>query len=202
MKGRKTNTKNEHRRIVSKALVMKRNFSIVIIIALVVSSMAIIPVNAYASTFYCEPSDNHDFGTATIPYDVPKAHIVNVTRIPSTGEILTGSLSGDNPDCFTLSTEQLMSIPEQSSIRLTVIPKAGLAAGTYTATVNVIDPREYPMDLRLFDVSFKVSDFGVPATGVPDVAGITVAMCVFAIISVALWAFILKDRKFKQQHNG
>ena len=176
---------------------MKRKLSIIAIMIMAMSFFGIFPINASAATLLVEPPGNYNFGTATIPYDVPEAHVVTATRSPST-YMLTGSLSGDNPDCFTLSTKQLPSIADVSAVELTVIPKAGLAAGSYTATVGVEDSRgEYE---KLFDVSFTVSNFGVPLTGVPDVAGDTIAMIVFAIISSTLWVFFL-NCKFKRRRN-
>ena len=85
---------------------------------------------------YFETSGNHSFGTVTVPYDLPEPYSVPALIYP--GGELAASLSGDNPDSFTLSTRVWGGPAIGRGIVLTVTPNENLAVGTYTATVTVI----------------------------------------------------------------
>ena len=75
--------------------------------------------------------------------------------VANTGERATGGLSIalDGSEDFTISPETLSSIAAEGSGAFTVKPNAGLAAGTYTATVTVSGGNVSAS----FDVSFTVS---------------------------------------------
>ena len=176
---------------------MKRLFSVSLIIMMVVIFLGTVPANASIATISFEPSGNHDFGTLAIPYNLPAAYIVTVTSTP--GGVLTASLSGDNIDGFTLSTEELEVPTIMTAIELTIIPKAGLVAGTYTATVTVDATDGTNGDIwgsESFDITFTVtSGFGeVPKTGVPGITGAIIAMFTFLAISIVSWGYILRRR--------
>jgi len=84
-----------------------------------------------------------------IPLDVI---ITNVGYEP-TGA-LTIALSGENADYFTLSTTAIPSIAVEYIDYFTVVPKADLPVGVYTATITVTGENEI---LEYFHVSLTVS---------------------------------------------
>ena len=108
-----------------------------------------------------DPATDKTFPSATEGYGAQMVHIVKVNN---TGNIATGllnvTLSGANPDSFTLSKTGIGGISIIDSIEVgksgsfTVVPKTGLAAGTYTATVKVGNTKVEPQS---FDVSFTVN---------------------------------------------
>ncbi|MCL2842603.1 MAG: S8 family serine peptidase [Oscillospiraceae bacterium] len=114
-------------------------------------------VNAPAATFgiSLNPANNHTFPTATIPYTAPAARSIAVSNTGNqpTGN-LTVALSGTHTNSFTLNTTSLASIPVGNTTRtFTVRPRAGLAAGTHTATVTVSGAS---VVAQSFTVSFTV----------------------------------------------
>jgi uncharacterized repeat protein (TIGR02543 family) len=99
---------------------------------------------------------NHTFPSATVGYGAGAltplvVTVANPCNIP-TGA-LTAVLSGANGNSFELSSESLGSI-RASQATFTVVPKTGLTAGTYTATVTVSDV--YGLTAN-FAVSFSVN---------------------------------------------
>jgi len=89
-------------------------------------------------SFKIAPLDDHVFPPAPLGYDPQTSHIVTVTSIGAlpTGD-LTITLSGENPDAFTLSTTLLTNIHPGETATFTVIPNTGLPVGTHTAIVTV-----------------------------------------------------------------
>ena len=114
-----------------------------------------------------DPADHVDFGSATVGYEAQTPHSVTITN---TGDRQTYDIkvdiSGANPDSFTLSAETISSIAEGGSDAFTVVPKIGLQAGTYTASVTIAC---WGFNARKFDVSFRVK--GVGSTHTVTVSG-------------------------------
>jgi hypothetical protein len=94
--------------------------------------------------------------TATVPTGVIVATPSSVTplkriellligdltaRILNTGNVATGdltlALSGTNADAFTVETQSIASLQVGGEVDITLTPRAGLAVGTYTATLTV-----------------------------------------------------------------
>ncbi|WP_170841489.1 choice-of-anchor D domain-containing protein [[Clostridium] fimetarium] len=109
------------------------------------------------------PFDDKTFSPATVGYSPVTAYDVNLsnTGTRATGE-LTVSLSGTNADSFMLSKTTIASLTANGSDNFTVVPKTGLAVGTYTATVTVSGNNIIP---KSFDVSFTVKINPPTATG-------------------------------------
>jgi len=100
------------------------------------------------------PGD-HTFTGATVGYGVQTVHDVDVINTGNrpTGE-LTITLSGSNPDSFTISQNSLSSIATGSMGSFTVVPNTGLGQGTYTARITVTGENGIS---EYFYVSFTVS---------------------------------------------
>jgi len=101
------------------------------------------------------PSGNKTFTAATAGYGAQTAHSVTVSNTgnAATGA-LTAALSGTNAGSFTLSKTSIGSIAVGGSDSFTVVPKTGLAAGTYAATVTVSGTN---ITSQSFAVSFTVN---------------------------------------------
>jgi len=84
------------------------------------------------------PDADHTFPAATVGYGAQPAYQVTVNST-GTGDsgALAVALSGANADAFALSKPSIPSIPTSGSGSFTVVPKTGLAEGTYVATVTV-----------------------------------------------------------------
>ncbi|NLZ92161.1 MAG: hypothetical protein GX918_09600 [Clostridiales bacterium] len=80
----------------------------------------------------------HTFTGKTAGYDSVTPLTVTITNVgnQATGD-LTCTLGGTDPNSYTLSNTAVDSIAVGGSDTFTVVPKMGLAAGTYTATVTV-----------------------------------------------------------------
>ena len=106
-------------------------------------------------------SGTYGFGAATVGYATPPAALA--VTVTNTGNQPTGALtvalSGANAGSFTLSSASIASIAVGGTGSFTVRPNAGLAAGTYTATVTVSGGSVTP---QTFNVSFTVN--AVPPT--------------------------------------
>jgi uncharacterized membrane protein len=100
------------------------------------------------------------FPAATEGYGAQTAKSVTISN---TGNQPTGNLtlSLSNSSLFTLSTTSVNSIAAGSTGVLTVTPKTGLAAGTYSATVTVSGGS---VTSKSFSVSFTVN--AAPAYGI------------------------------------
>lgn len=96
------------------------------------------------------------FPSEPVGYSEPSSINVGISNKgdAATGE-LSVTLSGADPDSFTVDPETIDSIPVNGYPTLTVTPKVGLAAGTYTATVTVSGGHNISDS---FDVSFTVYD--------------------------------------------
>ena len=93
-------------------------------------------------------------GAYAVSLDISNDAIATVANLGSqpTGD-LTLTISGENADAFELSTDALSSIAVGGTSSFTVTPKAGLTAGTYTATVTLNGEHGI---FEVFDVSFTV----------------------------------------------
>ncbi len=120
-----------------------------------------VPTINYSITL--EPSSTYTFTAATAGYDAQSAKIVTVTNTGNgaTGDLIV-SLSGNNADSFTLSKTEITSIPvddgsntNNNTDTFTVVPKTGLSAGTYTATVSVSGSN---IITQIVDVTFTVKE--------------------------------------------
>ena len=107
----------------------------------------------------------YDFGTKPSGYDASTlSHEFTVTNV---GTVATGKMNitvtdsnGHSIDTFIVSPNQLTSIEAQNETRkFTVTPKAGLAAGTYSATITVNGDYVTP---KSFNVKFVVSEAPKP----------------------------------------
>ena len=106
-----------------------------------------------------DKTGTHDFGLGIQGYyDVTPVKVnVRNTGTESTGA-LTVALSGGHASSFDLSKESIPSIAKSGGDTFTVVPKTGLAAGTYNATVTVSGDHGIS---ESFDVEFTVSDVPV-----------------------------------------
>jgi uncharacterized repeat protein (TIGR02543 family) len=125
-----------------------------------------------------DPATNHTFPTATSGYAAQTGRSVTIRNTGALHETgaLTVSLSGTNASSFQLRTASgtwqsgganlsLTSIPGNNSTTtrtFEVRPQTGLAAGTHTATVNVVGTNNVPV--RSFTVNFTVNSAAVPTT--------------------------------------
>ena len=114
-------------------------------------------VNAAAPTYSIalSPSGTQTFTAATVGYGAQTAKTITVsnTGTGATGA-LTVALSGSNANSFELNKTSIGDIAVSGSDTFTVVPKAGLSAGTYTATVTVSGNNSITAS---FDVSFTVN---------------------------------------------
>lgn len=102
-----------------------------------------------------DTTSTHTFTAATVGYAAQTAKTVTVSNTGNrtTGD-LTVTLSGSNADSFTLSKNSITDIAVSGNDTFTVVPKTGLSAGTYTATVTVSGGNGITAS---FDVSFTVN---------------------------------------------
>jgi hypothetical protein len=126
-------------------------------------------------------SDTYTFTAATAGYAAQTPQAVTVTN---TGNQATGNLAvtlgGPNSGSFTLSKTSITNIAVSGTDTFTVVPKTGLAIGTYTATVTVSGSNSIS---AAFNVSFTVNNAVIniaaiqgvtaPATGGTPVSAIT-----------------------------
>lgn len=106
----------------------------------------------------------HTFTAATEGYAAQTPLTVTVTN---TGNKVTGALnvtlSGTNADKFELSKSSLESLAIGGNTTFTVAPKTGLAAGEYTALINVSNTNVLD---KTFNVKFKVNGAITPNYGI------------------------------------
>ena len=109
------------------------------------------------------PFDDKTFTPAAVGYSPVTAYDVNLsnTGTKAIGE-LTVLLSGPNADSFMLSKTTIASLVANGSNSFTVVPKTGLAVGTYIATVTLSGDNIIP---KSFGVSFTVKINPPTATG-------------------------------------
>ena len=96
-------------------------------------------------------------------YVQPAAKTFSVTGKGHSPVTLKVALSGTNASAFTLGGTTDGTLNKGSTMSFTVQPKAGLAAGEYTATVTVSDTEDAANKLE-FTVKFQVSDRRVTPT--------------------------------------
>ena len=108
-----------------------------------------------------DPAGNKTFTVTTVGYGTQTAYSVTVNNIGNqpTGA-LTITLSGTNAGSFTLSKTSISSIALSGNDSFTVVPKTGLTANTYTATVTVSGGSN--ISAKSFTVSFAVNPSTVP----------------------------------------
>jgi len=80
--------------------------------------------------------------------------IENIGNVDIKG--LSISLSGKNPDSFIVNGKPPYLLSQGHSSSFTIIPKTGLAAGEYTATVTISSNRTSSLDT--FTVTFRVAE--------------------------------------------
>ena len=99
-------------------------------------------------------TENHTFTSANAGYgaQTPLTVTINSIGTGDSGELEIG-IAGANPTSFELSKTAVDSIASGGNDSFTVVPKTGLEAGTYTATVYVSG--EYDI-YKVFGVSFTV----------------------------------------------
>ncbi len=99
---------------------------------------------------------NYTFPTASLNYNAQAAKTVTIrnTGNQPTGS-LTVSMSGTNSTAFEISTASVRSIAKDGKDSFAIVPKTGLAAGIYTATVNVAGGHNIA---ALANVSFTVNE--------------------------------------------
>jgi uncharacterized repeat protein (TIGR02543 family) len=109
------------------------------------------PIRVYSISL--DP-EHHTFPAALVGYDEQAAQTVTIqnTGDQPTGD-LTISLSGTSSDAFEVSSDTVGSIAVEGTDSFTVVPKTGLAPGTYTATVTVSGDHSISASLN---VSFTV----------------------------------------------
>ena len=117
-------------------------------------------VNAASPTYSIalSPSGTQTFTAATVGYGAQSAKTITVnnTGTGATGA-LTVALSGSNANSFELNKTSIGDIAVSGSDTFTVVPKTGLSAGTYTATVTVSGGNSINAS---FNVSFTVNPAG------------------------------------------
>ena len=106
-----------------------------------------------------DKTGTHDFGLGIQGYyDVTPVKVnVRNTGTESTGA-LTVALSGGHASSFDLSKESIPSIAKSGGDTFTVVPKTGLAAGTYKETVTVSGANGIS---ESFDVKFTVTNTAI-----------------------------------------
>ena len=128
---------------------------------------ATVTVPAYSISL--DTTSTQTFTAATVGYGAQTAKTITVsnTGTGATGP-LTVALSGTDAASFTLNKTSISDIAVSGSDTFTVVPKTGLSAGTYTATVTVSGGNSINAS---FNVSFTVN----PAGGVGGGGGYTPA---------------------------
>jgi formylglycine-generating enzyme required for sulfatase activity len=101
-----------------------------------------------------DPTGTHTFPAAVVGYAAQTVQTVTVSNTgnQATGE-LTAALSGGDSSSFTLTKTSIPSISVGGNDTFPVVPKTGLAAGTYADTVTVSGGNDIS---AAFTVSFTV----------------------------------------------
>ena len=109
-----------------------------------------------------DKTGTYKFTEENVGYGEQKPAAVKVIN-SGTGETgnLTVEFSGRDKNCFTLSKDSLDSIAAGRTGNFTIVPKTGLAEGTYTATVTVGGDS---VEKQSFDVSFTVKQAAAEPT--------------------------------------
>ncbi|MCL2788247.1 MAG: hypothetical protein FWD59_07105 [Micrococcales bacterium] len=103
-------------------------------------------------TFSLSQTGNYAFPKAVVGYATPTARSVTVTN---TGNVAGTFAIAINSANFTLSRNTTGSLAAGASIPFTVVPKTGLPAGNYSATITVTgSPASF--SYKTFTVSFEV----------------------------------------------
>jgi len=106
------------------------------------------------------PAGNHDFGTVTIPYVAPNAHVVraiwNDMPLPA-GVRPYARLSGEDADSFTFKFSPCPVLPIPFATNLIITPNANLAPGVHTAIIEVGGKGGFVMNSFTPYTSFSVS---------------------------------------------
>jgi|GEM_PF-6452066 len=109
-----------------------------------------------------DPAGDHGFDPVAEGYlaPIPYAVTVNNTGTGETGA-LTVALTGEQAAAFALSKTSFDSIAAEGADSFSVVPKTGLSAGSYSATVTVSGDS---ITSRSFTVSLVVHDASLPTT--------------------------------------
>jgi len=120
------------------------------------ASESITPMAESAYSIGLSETGNHSFGSVAAGYaaQTPYSVTVSNTGTEATGALIA-ALSGTDASSFTLSETSIGSIAAGSSDSFAVVPNAGLAAGSYSATVTVSGDWVTPQS---FTVSFTVTE--------------------------------------------
>jgi len=132
----------------------------------------------------------HTFPTAAFNYRTSRALSVTVRNVGTSRQatgILDISLTGPDADSFVIvspATGKLASINYNATRSFTVRPKPGLAAATYTATVDVSGANGIS---ESFNVSFSVTGAaGATVSNIPVVSSITANSITVTAVTIPL----------------
>jgi hypothetical protein len=116
-------------------------------------------------------SGNYTFATDTCSYSDQPEYGITISNAGNqpTGA-LTITLSGESSNRFILSTTNVADIAPGERAAFTVVPKTGLAAGTYIATVTINGSNGLSAS---FDVSFTVTKARQSVPAAPTLASKT-----------------------------
>jgi len=112
---------------------------------------------------------------ASVGYTQPAAKSVTVSNSEDNEETgpLTVALTGTHKDNFTLSATSISNIKAGESFDVSVVPKAGLGAGSYTATVTVSNDNIPVTAANSFSVTFTVKGYGITLKTPSNTSSIT-----------------------------
>ena len=130
-----------------------------------VSVRATYKANPAASTYSIDLDVNavYSFDAVTVGYAPIVAKTVTVRNTGTAAtSALTVALSGRNANSFELNKTSIADISVSGSDTFTVVPKTGLSAGTYTATVTVSGDNSISAS---FNVRFTVKSAGGGSSG-------------------------------------
>ncbi len=105
--------------------------------------------------FILSRTGEYTFPAAAVDYTEQKAYEVKVENHKAPTGDLTVTLSGPNSDAFLLSKTTIESLKVNDSDSFTIVPKTGLPAGTYKATVTISGSNRAQLALG---VSFTVKE--------------------------------------------
>ena len=141
----------------------KRIFSCLLVILLLAGTLSVSASAADAAVYSISLSEvgTYAFPGTTAGYGSQTAKTVTITN---TGNVATGSLtvSLSDTNLFKLSKTSIASTAVGKTNTFTVVPKTGLAAGSYTATVKVSNAN---IEAAFFDVSFTVDKVSISVSG-------------------------------------
>ncbi|MDR2765056.1 MAG: MBG domain-containing protein [Tannerella sp.] len=143
----------------------------------------------------------YTFPAATYGYSAQTAKSVTVTNTGyNAAGALDVTLSGAHAGNFTLSTPSLSITASNGTGSFTIVPKAGLTTGTYTATVTVAGSNDIS---KSFNVSFTVNRVTPTAAHLDyDLTGVTYDGTPHAVAVVPKAAFAGELGVITVKYNG